>query len=141
MQSRVGGAYSPGDTFQRVGVGIMVAHHPLHGSGRAGFPHPALASSDDAKPPQRIGMTDAGRRQPTVSEPSHPVPEHATGLTSSRQRAMPEAAHLKPKHVQRVAVHGHAVVTDMSPDNRAQPRAYGRDGVVHASPEFGFHLA
>ena len=34
----------------RVGVGIMVAHDPLHGSGRADFPHPALASGDDAKP-------------------------------------------------------------------------------------------
>ena len=27
----------------------MVAHDPLHGSGRAGFPHPALASGDDAE--------------------------------------------------------------------------------------------
>ena len=26
----------------------MIAHDPLHGSGRAGLPHPALASGDDA---------------------------------------------------------------------------------------------
>ena len=32
----------------RVGVGIVMAHDPLHGSGRAAFPHPALALGDDA---------------------------------------------------------------------------------------------
>jgi len=26
----------------------MIAHNPLHGSGQAGFPHPALALGDDA---------------------------------------------------------------------------------------------
>ena len=33
---------------QKVGVGITITHDPLHGSGRAGFPHPALALGDDA---------------------------------------------------------------------------------------------
>ena len=37
----------------------MVAHNPLHGSGLAELPHPALASGDDAKAPEGIGMTDA----------------------------------------------------------------------------------
>jgi hypothetical protein len=27
--------------FRIVGVGIMITHNPLHGSGQAGFPHPA----------------------------------------------------------------------------------------------------
>jgi hypothetical protein len=31
-----------------VGLGIMIAHNPLHGSGQAEFPHPALALGDDA---------------------------------------------------------------------------------------------
>src|SRR2546426_2345008 len=84
-----------------VGVGIMVAHHPLHGSGRADFPHPALASGDDAKPPQRIGMTDAGRRQPAVDEPPHPVPQHAAVLAAARQCAMPEPPDLEPKPMER----------------------------------------
>ncbi len=26
----------------------MIAHNPLHGSGQAGFPHPALALGEDA---------------------------------------------------------------------------------------------
>src|SRR6266851_5295228 len=86
----------------RVGVGTMVTHNPLHRSGRAGFPHPALALGDDAKSPERVGMPDAGRGQPAVDEPPHPVPEDAAVLTPARQRTMPEPAHLEPKHVQRV---------------------------------------
>ena len=30
----------------------MVAHNPFHGSGRAGLPHPALASGDNAEAAQ-----------------------------------------------------------------------------------------
>jgi len=36
---------------------------PLHGSGRAGFPHPALALGNDAHAPQGIGMTDRRQRR------------------------------------------------------------------------------
>jgi predicted RNase H-like nuclease (RuvC/YqgF family) len=32
----------------RVGVGITITHDPLHGSGRAAFPHPALALGNNA---------------------------------------------------------------------------------------------
>ena len=124
-------AFSPSNLTHRVGVEIMVTHNPLHRSGRAGFPHPALALGDDAKPPQGIGMTHARRRQPAVNEPPHAVPRYAAGLTSSRERAMPEATHLKPKDVQRVAVRGHAVIADVPADDRAQPRADCRNGVVH----------
>ena len=86
-------------------------------------------------------MTDASRRQPAVDEPPHPVPGDAAVLASSRQRAMPEPADLEPEQVQRRAVHGHAVVADVSTDHRAQPRAHCGNGVVHASSEFGFHRA
>jgi len=34
----------------------MIAHNPLHGSGQAGFPHPALALGDNAHAAQGIGM-------------------------------------------------------------------------------------
>jgi hypothetical protein len=33
---------------EKVGVGIMIAHNPLHGSEQAEFPHSALALGDDA---------------------------------------------------------------------------------------------
>lgn len=52
---------------------------------------------------------------------------------------MPEATDLKPEDVQRVAVRGHAVIADVPTDHRAQPCADYRNGVVHASSEFGFH--
>jgi len=65
----------------------MIAHNPLHGSGQAGFPHPALASGDDAHAAQGIGMTDERRRQPASDEAPHAVPEYATVLTAPRKRA------------------------------------------------------
>src|SRR5437660_11603020 len=40
----------------QVGVEMTIARNPLHGSGRAALPHPALASGEDAKSPQGIGM-------------------------------------------------------------------------------------
>ena len=119
----------------------MIADHPLHRSGRAAFPHPALASGDDAKSPQRIGMTDAGRRQPAVDEPPHPVPAYAAVLAAPRQRAMPEPADLEPE---RGAAPGCSWARRSSGCARRRPSAATcllRDGVVHASPQLGFDLA
>jgi len=45
---------------------MPITEHPLHGSGRADFPHPALASGDDAKPP---GDRDDTREQEATSGP------------------------------------------------------------------------
>src|SRR5207244_9682220 len=83
-----------------VGVGIMFAHNPLHGSGQAGFPHPALALGEDAHAAERIGMTDGRQRQPASDEAPHAVPEYATVLAAPRQRAMPEPSHLESKKSQ-----------------------------------------
>jgi hypothetical protein len=55
----------------------MIAHNPLHGSGQAAFPHPALALGDNAHAPQRIGMTDRRRRQPASDEAPHAIPKDA----------------------------------------------------------------
>src|ERR1700730_14315297 len=92
-----------------VGVGIMFAHNPLHGSGQAGFPHPALALGDDAHAAQGIGMTDGRQRQPASDEAPHAVPEYAAVLAAPRQRTMPEPSHLEAKKSQRRVVHGHSV--------------------------------
>src|ERR1700739_4276652 len=106
----------------------MVTHNPLNGSGRAELPHPALASGNDAKSAQGIGVTGAGRGQPAVNQPLHAVPRDAAALTATRQRAMPQPADLEPPQEERVAVHGNSVVTDMPSDYRAQPSALLRDG-------------
>src|SRR6267378_888378 len=75
---------------RRVGVGIMIAHNPLHGSGQAALPHPALALGDDAHAAQGIGMTDDRHGQPASDEAPHAIPKDATFLAAPRKRAMPE---------------------------------------------------
>jgi hypothetical protein len=48
----------------------MVAHKPLHGSGRADFPHPALTLGNDAQTAEGIVMVDANGREPAVDQES-----------------------------------------------------------------------
>jgi hypothetical protein len=79
----------------------MIAHNPLHGAGRADFPHPALALGKNAHAAQRIGMTDGRQRQPASDEAPHTIPKHAAVLTSPGQRALPEPADSEPKNRQR----------------------------------------
>jgi hypothetical protein len=52
----------------------MIAHDPLHGSGRADFPHPAPASGNDVRASQWKSMIHAHRRQPMVDQAPHPSP-------------------------------------------------------------------
>ena len=91
-----------------VGVGITITHDPLHGSGRADFPHPALALGDDAHAPQRIRMTDSRQRQPASDEAPHAIPTDAALLAPPRQRAMPKPADSESKNHQRRLVHERA---------------------------------
>src|SRR5438445_2335176 len=119
----------------------MVAHNPLHGSGQAGLPHPALTSGDNAHAAQGIRMTSAGGRQPAVDQAPHPVPKHAGVLTAPQEPAMPEPTDLEPKRAQRRAVGRHSVITNVSTHDRPQPLAHFRDGIMHAAFEFGLHLA
>src|SRR6266850_906921 len=126
--------------FSKVGVGITIARDPLHGSGQAALPHPALALGDDAHAAQGIGMTDDRHGQPAVDEAPHAIPKNAAVLTAPRQRAMPEPSHLEPKDPQRVLVPGHAVIPNVPPYHRLQPLALVGNGFVHASLKFGFHL-
>src|SRR6266567_2559280 len=67
----------------------MITHNPLHGSGQAALPHPALTLGDDAHAAQGIGMTDGRQRQPAGDETPHAVPKDAAVLAAPRQRAMP----------------------------------------------------
>src|SRR5467141_1941809 len=118
----------------------MIAHNPLHGSGRAALPHPALALGDDAHAAQGIGMTDDRHGQPAVDEAPHAIPKDAAFLAAPRQRAMPKPPYLEPKEIQRRLVHGHPVVADVSTHHCLQPLAYFGDGFMHPSLKFGFHL-
>src|SRR5882762_6415269 len=64
----------------------MIAHNPLHGSGQAALPHPALALGSNAHAAQGIGMTDGRQRQPASDEAPHAIPEDAAVLTTPRRR-------------------------------------------------------
>src|SRR5881227_2365375 len=97
----------------------MITHNPLHGSGRADFPHPALSLGDNAHAAQGIGMTDGRQRQPASDEAPHAIPEDASVLATPRQRAMPEPSHLESKESQRRVVHGHSVIPEVSTNNPA----------------------
>src|SRR3990170_1656016 len=119
----------------------MITHNPLHRSQRAGLPHWALASGDNAKSPQGIGMANAWRGQPAPDEPPHPLPGDPGGLATPPERTTPESPDLETKRVKRRAVHGHPVVPQMPLHDRAQPPAHYRDRCVQAPPKLGFDLA
>src|SRR6267378_3857541 len=123
-----------------VGVGMMIAHNPLHGSGQAGFPHPALALGENAHAMQGVGMTDGRRRQPASDEAPHAIPKHAAFVAAPRKSAMPEPPYLEPKNAQRVLVPRNTVILVVPSYHRLQPLAYFGDGFMHPSLKFGFHL-
>ena len=126
--------------LRRVGVGIMIAHNPFHGSGQAAFPHTALTLGDNAHAAERIRMIDANRRQPADGESMHPIPRDTTGLATTQKSRVPELSDLDSKQMQRVVVHGYAVMAIVPSDYGSQPLAYFEDGMVHASPEFHLQL-
>ena len=120
----------------------MTAHNPFHGSGQAGFRHPALASDDDPHAAQGIGMTDGRRSQPASDKAPHAVPERSAVLTAPRQRAVPEPSHVEPKDPQRVVVHGHSVVPDVSAYHGIpEVRTYAAEYPARTSPCQRFEAA
>jgi hypothetical protein len=98
----------------------MIAHNPLHGSGQAELPHPALALGNDARAAQGIGMADSRQRQPANEQAPHAIPKDATVLAASRQCAVPESPNLEPKDPQRGLIHGHTIVAEMSTNHRLE---------------------
>ena len=71
----------------------MVTHDPLHGSGRAALPHPALALGNDAHAAHRIGMIDEAEAA-SGDQPPHAVPADMALLAAPRQRTLPQPAQL-----------------------------------------------
>lgn len=119
----------------------MIAHDPLHRSGRAALPHPAPTLGDDAKTHERIRMADASRRKPAVQEAPHTSPGQVIALAAATQDSPPNAADGAAEGANGRAVHGHAVVAHMPKDDRAHISALLRDGRVQTSAQLDFHLA
>src|SRR5208337_1496595 len=93
-----------------VAVGIRISPYPPHGSGRADFPHPALASGGDAQTARWIRMADMGRRKPSADESLHTLPRDASLLASPFERVMPEVTDREAEVGQSVPVARHSEV-------------------------------
>ena len=120
---------------------MPIAEHPLHRSGRAALPHPAPTWGDDAQAHEGIGMTDVRGRQPPGKQGLHTTPGQVIALTATTQHPPPQATDRETEGTDRGTVHRHAVVTDVTENNRTQIGAHGLDGFVQAMPELGFDLS
>src|SRR5919109_1560665 len=116
----------------------MVAHNPLHGSGHAAFPHPALALGNDAKSHQGIGMIQSHSWQPALLKALKSLGGHSALVAAPPKRSLPQPSYLITERVQRLPVHGHPVVMQMSQDHRTQPVSYFRYGIMQALTKLGF---
>jgi len=123
-----------------VRVGIMVAHNPLHRSGRAALLNPALGLGNNAKAFPRIGMTDARLRKPSSNMALHASPRQVSFLAAPFKDAPPNPAYGLSKITDRYRIHRHAMVAHIATHHRAQIPPHFGDGLVHALPKFGFHL-
>lgn len=91
----------------------MVTHNPLHRSGRAALPHPALALGDDAQAHKRFRVADAGERKPPMVVLRHPAPRQVMRLTAAFESAPPQPSDLLAEEADARAVAGDAVIPDM----------------------------
>ena len=110
----------------------MVAHNPLHGSGRAELPHPALASGNNAKAHPRIRMTDASMRKPPCHVALHPSPRQMGFLAPALEHPPPDPTQCHAKVTDRHCIHRHSIIMHMAKNNRAHIGAHLRDGLVHS---------
>ena len=104
-----------------VAVGIRITPYPPHRSGRADFPHPALASGDDAQTARWIRVADMGRRKPATDEPLHSLPLHAPFLASPFESAVPEVTDREAEVGQSIPIPRNSEVSEMPAHNGFQP--------------------
>src|SRR5438128_12338499 len=102
-----------------VGVGIMVAHNPLHGSGRAALLHPALALGNNAKALPGIKVTNVSLRNPASYSSLHLSPGYTAFLATTLKHSPPEPSHGHAKVTDGDRIHRHRVVTHVPNNHRA----------------------
>src|ERR671923_1604820 len=112
----------------------MIAHDPLHGSGHAALPHPALALGHGRQTIRWVGMANTRGWQPAVDVAVHPFPRQMMALTATPERPHPEPADGLAKGDDAGPVHGHPVVLPVPAHDRAQIAAHHRERFVPASP-------
>src|SRR5438093_5789954 len=116
----------------------MVAHNPLHGSGRAALLHPALALGNNAKALPGIRMTNVSLRDPASHSALHLSPGDTGFLATALKHPPPEPSHGHAKVTDRHRIHRHRVIAHISENHRAHILPHCGNRRVHASPEFGF---
>src|SRR5437899_11717836 len=118
-----------------VGVGIMVAHNPLHGSGRAALLHPALALGNNAKALPRIRVTNVSLRDPASHSALHLSPGYTGFLATALKHPPPEPSHGHAKVTDRHRIHRHRVIAHISENHRPHILPHCGNRGVHASPD------
>src|SRR5260370_18225310 len=117
---------------------MTITNPPLHRSGRALLTHPAPASGDDAKSPERIRVMEGGGWQPAVNQTVHLLPGQPPRLTATPQRPVPVAGNMKAKRSQRVRVRRHPVIPVVSRNHRPKPLTDFGHSMMHSFAQFRF---
>jgi hypothetical protein len=118
----------------------MVAHNPLHGSGRAALLHPALASGNNAKALPGIRMTHTSQWEPASYSALHLCPRYTGFLAAPPQYSPPDPSHGHAKVTDTDRIHRHRVVTHVPQNHRAHILAHFWNRRRYALLEFGFHF-
>ncbi len=123
-----------------IAVGTALAGGPPRRSQRALLTHwaPALGTNDEAL--VRVGVQDAGWREPPRRETVHPVPVQVAELAAALQSRAPVPGRLCPEGPDGPDVAGHRVVGHVAAYHAAQPPPLLRDGLVPALLELVFDL-
>ena len=80
-------------------------------------------------------MTDAHGRDPSGDVTFHPMPRQIS-LTAASEHTPPQTTDRPGEREERRVVHRHAVILDVTADDRAHIRAEFRERLVHPSPKF-----
>src|SRR5437667_12051237 len=92
----------------------MIAHDPLHRSGRAALPHPAPALGKYAQSHEGIRMADTRNRKPPGDQSRHSVPGQMVSLAATAQHRPPQVTYSLAEGKQGRAIHRYAVVASVA---------------------------
>ena len=80
-------------------------------------------------------MGDLEKRQPSISEPPHPLPGQSRALAATPKRHAPEPDRLGSEGVQRSLITGHAVVVGVPAQDAGKPTTLLGNGLIAATQE------
>jgi hypothetical protein len=111
----------------------MIAHNPLHRSGREALPHPAPTSGTNAKTHPGIGMANPNRGKPSSNQSLHSLPGQTMPLASMPQYPTPKPSNSRPKGNKTPTIHRNPIITHMPKNHRSQISPLLRNGLMQTS--------